>query len=144
MPDRDCDNERVGRDGAGELTVRDAMLASPKTLAANASVGDVRRLFGDRHVLTALLADGDRFAGAIERDDVPDDCPDERPARELARRDVASIDPDASLAVALDRLDERGERRLVVLDSDGRTLRGLLCLTSDRQGFCQSGSAPAR
>jgi hypothetical protein len=26
----------------------------------------------------------------------------------------------------------------VVLDPDGRTLRGLLCLTGDRDGFCVS------
>jgi hypothetical protein len=26
----------------------------------------------------------------------------------------------------------------VVLDPDGRTLRGLLCLTGDRGGFCVS------
>ena len=67
-----------------------------------------------------------------------DDTPDERPARALARRDVATIDADAPLAQALAVLDAGAERRLVVLDRDGRTLRGLLCLTGDRSGFCQS------
>jgi len=51
---------------------------------------------------------------------------------------VATIDADAPLAQALAVLDTGAERRLVVLDRGGRTPRGLLCLTSDRSGFCQS------
>ena len=51
---------------------------------------------------------------------------------------MATIDPDAPLTEALAVLDEHAERRLVVLDRDGGTLRGLLCLSSDRNGFCQS------
>ena len=39
---------------------------------------------------------------------------------------------------ALAVLDDDAEGRLVVLDPDGRTLRGLLCLTGDRTGFCRS------
>ena len=59
-------------------------------------------------------------------------------ARALARRDVATIDPDAPLGEALAVLDADAEGRLVVLDPDGRTLRGLLCLTRDRTGFCRN------
>jgi CBS domain-containing protein len=133
-----CKNERVERAGAGALRVRDAMVAKPKTLPAAATVDDLRRLFTNGHVVTALLVDGDRFAGAIDRDELPADADGRRPARELARVDVATIGPDAPLSEALSHLDERGERRLVVVDEDGLTLRGLLCLTSDRDGFCQS------
>ena len=135
--DAECANERVGARLAGGLSVRDAMVASPKTLPVDASVGDVRRLFANEHVLTALLVDGEAFVGAIDRDLLPADEQDERPARQLASPGIATIEPDAPLAAALAQLDERGERRLVVLDADGRTLRGLLCLTSDRKGFCQ-------
>jgi CBS domain-containing protein len=138
MSDADCSNERVGRHDAGALAVRDAMVARPKTLPADASVAELRRLFSNGHVLTALLVDGVAFAGAIDRDELSADERDDRPARELASCDVATVEPDAPLAEALERLDEGGERRLVVLDADGRTLRGLLCLTTDRDGFCQS------
>ena len=58
------------------------------------------------------------------------DCSNTRVARDATA--------DAPLPEATRGLDARGERRLVVLDPDGRTLRGLLCLTSDRSGFCQS------
>jgi CBS domain-containing protein len=57
--------------------------------------------------------------------------------RRLIDPDVPTIEPDADLAEAVRILDALGERRLVVVD-DGGTLRGLLCLTSDRSGFCQS------
>jgi CBS domain-containing protein len=114
------------------------MVSRPKTLPADATVADLRHLFTNGHVVTALLVDGDAFAGAIDRDELPAAAPADGPAREVARTDVATIGPDAPLADALSHLDERGERRLVVLDDDGSTLRGLLCLTSDGDGFCQA------
>jgi predicted transcriptional regulator len=129
----DCSNERVTRDAAPDARVRDAMVTSPKTMPADGTVADLRAMFANRHVV-----DGSEFVGLVHRDEVNDDVPDERPARSLARREVATIGPDAPLAEALTVLDARADRRLVVLDPDGRTLRGLLCLTSDRDGFCVS------
>lgn len=133
-----CSNERVARHLAGDLRVRDVMVRSPKTLPADASVAELRRLFANPHVTTALLVDGSEFAGAVERDDLPNAGSNELPASTLARRQVPTIEPDAPAAAAIHTLDELGTRRLVVLDCDGRTLRGLLCLTTDRQGFCQA------
>ena len=138
MATGDCTNERVTRGDATGALVRDAMVTSPKTMPADGSVADLRTMFANPHVVTALLVDGAEFVGIVHRDALWDDASDEQPARSLVRRDVATIDPDAPLAEALTVLDERAEGRLVVLDRDGRTLRGLLCLTSDRNGFCQS------
>ncbi|HWK29123.1 MAG TPA: CBS domain-containing protein [Solirubrobacter sp.] len=133
-----CKNERVTRADAERLRVRDAMVTTPKTTPANASVAELRATFANPHVVTALLVDGPAFAGIVHRDTLAGDVADASPARALAVRDVPTIAPDAPLTEALAGLDERGERRLVVLDGDGSTLRGLLCLTTDRQGFCQS------
>jgi CBS domain-containing protein len=138
MATGDCTNERVTRDAAKAALVRDAMVTSPKTMPVDGSVADLRMIFANPHVVTALLVDGAEFVGIVHRNALRDDASDEQPARSLVRRDVATIDPDAPLAEALSVLDERAERRLVVLDRDGRTLRGLLCLTSDRNGFCQN------
>jgi CBS domain-containing protein len=122
----------------GEL-VRDVMVRRPKTLPADSSVGDLRRLFSNAHVMTALLVDGDAFAGAVDRHSVPDDSADDSPARSLATSgDV--IGPDAPMADAVARLEERGTDRLIVLD--GPNLVGLVCLTKDRDGFCRGSSAP--
>jgi CBS domain-containing protein len=134
----DCTYERVGRDAVAGTRVRDAMVTSPKTMPADGTVADLRAMFANPHVMSALLVDDATFVGLVDRDSLRDETPDGQPARSLVRRDVATIDPDAPLAEAVAALDEHAERRLVVLDGDGRTLRGLLCLTSDRNGFCQS------
>lgn len=133
----DCSNPRVERDGA-EARVGDAMVAAPKAMAADGTVADLRAMFANAHVRTALLVDGTDFAGVVHRDEVPEEAPDDQRAGDLARRDVPTIEPDAPLSEAIRLLDADGSTRLVVLDPDGRTLRGLLCLTRDRSGFCQS------
>ena len=138
MATGDCTHARVARDTANGLRVRDAMVASPKTMPADGTVADLRAMFANSHVTTALLVDGSAFAGLVHRDDLRGDVPDDQAARALAHRDVPATQADAPLIDAVRALDARGERRLVVLDSDGRTLRGLLCLTGDRSGFCQS------
>jgi CBS domain-containing protein len=137
----DCDKDKVGRERAGELLVCDVMLAHPKTLPGDATLGDVRRLFANPHVATALLLDGDAFAGAIERGRIPATLRDDVLARSVAARVVDTIGPLAPVASALARLDAAHEHRLVVLDDDGVTLRGLLCLNGERTGFCQDTPA---
>lgn len=66
------------------LRVRDVMLARPKTLPVEATVADLRRLFANPRVLTALLVDGPMFVGSIERDDLDAALPDDASARSLA------------------------------------------------------------
>jgi CBS domain-containing protein len=128
----------VPRESASDLRVRDAMVSTPKTVPADGTVADLRAMFANSRVLTALLVDGTEFVGVVHRGELGDGASDQRPARELAHRDVTTIEPDAPLTEALTVLDEADDRRLVVLDPDGRTLRGLLCLTTDRSGFCQT------
>ncbi len=134
--DAACTNEHVP--GGGGRRVRDAMVAAPKTVPADGTVGDLRALLRNPHVVTALLVDGTAFAGTVDRDALPADVADDRPLREFGRTDLPTVMPDAPLDDAAALLQATGLRRLVVLDPDGRTLRGLLCLTRDRSGFCRS------
>jgi CBS domain-containing protein len=120
--------------------VRDVMVARPKTMPATASVADVRQTFANPHVISALLVDATAFAGVIARGAIPDTVPDDASARDFASTDVPTIRPDMPVADAVAMLDADGERRLVVLDEDGATLAGLLCLDESRTGFCGTGS----
>lgn len=138
MTEIECKNETVTREQAPGLTVGDAMVSSPKVLAGDSTVVDLRTLFENPHVRTAVLVDGTEFVGVVHRDAVPASGSDDVSAAEIAKRDVITIGPAAPLTEALRIMDEQESRRLPVVADDGRTLAGLLCLTKDGQGFCQS------
>jgi CBS domain-containing protein len=136
-------HDSIARDDAAGQLVRDVMVGRPKTVPADATVGELREHFTNPRVQTALLAEGGRFAGAIAPSELPDDAPATDPARDYARLDVPTLPPDATMADALALLDSRGDFRLVVLDADGATLAGLLCLDRNRAGFCTTAPAQA-
>ena len=145
MSEPELIHTHIDRDDASGRLVRDVMVKRPKTLPADATVGDLRRQFENPRVQTALLADDGRFAGAIAPSELPDSADAAAPARTYARADIPTLGPDATMAEAMALLDERGDFRLVVLDGDGATLAGLLCL--DRRGttfctFTPAGQAP--
>jgi CBS domain-containing protein len=120
--------------------VGEVMFRRPKTLRVDCTVADVREQFENPHVHAALLVDSGRFVGLVGREDVPVSAPDSAPALMYTRRQVATIAPDAAVADALAVMDRRGERRLVVLGADGRTLSGLLCLDKTGLSFCRERS----
>lgn len=126
----------VTREEAIGLTVGEVMVRSPKTLPSDATVADVRRVFEKPDVRTVLLADGDRFGGLIERDRLPGDAPDGALAKVYLDPAPATATPGTPMPDAIDLIAARGEPRLVVLDEDGITLRGLLCGNVTATGFC--------
>jgi len=71
--------------------VTDVMLSRPKTLAADATVGDVRAFFANPHVMTALLVDDGRFRGAIDRGTLPGDAADDAAALGYTAVDAPTI-----------------------------------------------------
>ena len=135
----DCGNVKIAVGDAVEQTVADVMIKRPKTLPLDATVGDVRRLFENGSVQTGLLVEDGRFRAAIERDNVSDATPDEAPAIDFAVTPTATVDPTTPMREAIALLDTESTRRLVVVDEDGETLRGLVALNSSRSGFCGGG-----
>ncbi len=121
---------------AVDKTVGDVMLARPKTLPGDAQVRDVRAAFERPSVRTVLLAEGERFVGAIERDALPSAAPDTAPARDYVEAEPLTVTPAMPMTEAMSLLEARHEPRLVVLDEDGVTLRGLLCANGSATGFC--------
>jgi CBS domain-containing protein len=121
---------------AAALTVGEVMIRRPKTLPADALVADVRELFERPSVRSVLLADGERFAGVIERDGVPAGAPDDDRARDYVEADPLTVGPATPMPDAVKLLEGQREPRLVVLDEDGVTLLGLLCGNKTATGFC--------
>ena len=126
----------ISREQATGMLVGDVMISNPKTLPASSPVGDVRGVFEMKNVRTVLLVEGDAFRGAIERDGLPGEGADHELALRFADTAPAATTPDTPMRDALALLDGRDEPRLVVLDEDGVTLRGLLCADSAGTGFC--------
>jgi predicted transcriptional regulator len=112
------------------------MLTRPKTLPAEATVADLRRMFTNPHVESALLVDGSHFVGLVDRDRVDQESPDDILARSLAQRESVTIRVNATVADAMEQMDRNGSRRLVVVADDDTTVHGLLCLNTNRTGFC--------
>jgi CBS domain-containing protein len=121
---------------AGDLRVRQAMVARPKSVSRDASVGDARILFANpKNRLLLVVDDDDLYVGHVLREDVPDAEPDEAPLLSHVRRECPTIGPDDSVAEALPLTSERFDNRIVVVDDDGR-LEGLLCLNKRDGHLC--------
>ena len=118
------------------LSVGEVMIRRPKTLPVDAPLGDVRRLFERPGVRTAVLIDGAQFAGVIDRDRIPAEAADDAPARTYLECGVLTVTPATPMREAVALLQGQPEPRLVVLDEDGITLRGLLCGNASATGFC--------
>jgi CBS domain-containing protein len=134
--EHDTTSRTISLDDAAEKTVGEVMIKRPKTLPADALIADVRRAFERPTVRTVLLADGELFVGAIEREGLPDDAADTELARSHVESQPATVTPDMPMSSAVELLERRGEPRLIVLDEDGVTLRGLLCANGTTTGFC--------
>ncbi|HTZ07353.1 MAG TPA: CBS domain-containing protein [Gaiellaceae bacterium] len=118
------------------LTVGDVMIPRPKTLGPDAHVGEVRALFARRGVRTVLLAEGGAFRGAIDRAGLPESAADDEPASAYADLEPVSARPEMPMSEAIALLESSREPRLVVLDADGVTLRGLICAKPGAATFC--------
>ena len=132
-----CDHPKIGDIRTSSLSVGDVMVRRPKTMPATATVADLRRAFANPHVISAVLVDGATFAGLVNRVDLPEAARDDAPARDFADAGIVTVRPSTALPEAVKTLDADQGRRLVVLEDDGRTLAGLLCLDESRSSFCQ-------
>jgi CBS domain-containing protein len=126
---------RLSHDEAIEMTVAEVMVPIPKTLPADAVVRDVEAEFENPSVRVVVLTDGGAFRGTIERDDLPPGQADE-PASSYANAEPLSARPGMSMREAIALLEHCREPRLVVLDDDGATLRGMVCLSRSTNSFC--------
>lgn len=135
MPE--CGNEKVTAPSLAGLTVADVATTRLKTLRSSARVSDVRQLFGNAHVLTALLVDADgAFVCSVERCAVPAEAADDEPAQKYRDESVGVVAPSVGALDALQRMRRDHVSRLVVVDEETGRLQGLVCLTATGDSFC--------
>jgi len=114
-------------------TAADVMHPTLTTVPASAPVEELRAYFASSssHRL-ATLTDGDRYAGSVYVDELPED------AEGVAGDHVGAhptTTPDASAADARDLALGTPSRRVPVVDADGR-LVGVVAIDKYLEGFC--------
>lgn len=118
------------------LPVSAAVTTRGKLLAATDTVAKARGLFANGSVRVLPVLDGTAYVGAVERDSLPDDLAPETAVAAIASRALQTALAGTPSGQALAELDRTGATRLVVLEDDGVTYRGLVCLRSDRLRVC--------
>lgn len=119
------------------------MVTSPVIHSPSTTVGQLREFFTDDHVHVALLVDGGRLLGTVERPDLRRAADDSVAARAIASLSGRTIHPDALAAEALAAMQRSGRRRLAVVAGDAH-LVGLLCLKRSGLGFCSDADVESR
>jgi CBS domain-containing protein len=133
---RDSTSPKIPVIEAVEMTVGEVMITNPKTLPVTVLVRDVRQVFEQPSHRTVLLTDDGTFRGAIERERLPTDAREDEPAARYADIQPLTVTPAMPMSEAIALLERRSEPRLIVLDEDGLSLRGLLCFNRTANGFC--------
>lgn len=108
------------------MIVREALVADPPVLQADAPVHAAASLLAKPHVESVLVADGDRLLGCITKEAIVAAVADARDLRsltasEVADADVTTVGPETPLEEALHLMAEQGLERLPVVE-DGRLL----------------------
>jgi regulator of cell morphogenesis and NO signaling len=127
--------DRRRADLAG-CTIADAITARGKELSPGDTVATARRLFTSRGVQLLPVLDGTAFVGAIDRDSVASHVPADAAVDSLESVHVPTAIASTPAAEALARIDRTGAKRLVVLEPDGTTYVGLVCVRADRVRLC--------
>jgi CBS-domain-containing membrane protein len=117
------------------LTAADLVHRRLSTLPASTTIGELRAYFSESSGRKlAVLVDGDRYAGSIAADALPEDADDDAPAAAYAQPgDVVAAAAPAS--AARDAALEHPTARLPVV-GDAGVLIGVVAINSARDGFC--------
>jgi CBS-domain-containing membrane protein len=112
----------------------DVMLRDPRAVPPSTTAGEARATFANPRVRLLLVAEGNRFLGAVTREDLPDAVEDERTLGELAG-DAVLVRPEDPVERVVGLLGEEDTDRLPVVDVHGALL-GLVCFNRRHGHFC--------
>src|ERR671935_3133678 len=107
-------------------SIRDLMTANPCTIGADKSVAYAAKMMRDEDVGLAPIVEGDKLIGTLTDRDIAirvvaeGKNPESTIVREVATKELVTIDPQQNLDEALRLMAQNQVRRLPVVEEDGR------------------------
>jgi CBS domain-containing protein len=107
-------------------SIKDVMTSDPCTIDADKSVAYAAKMMRDEDVGLAPIVEGDKLIGMLTDRDIAirvvaeGKDPNQVTVREVASKQVVTIDPQQDLAEALRIMAKHQVRRLPVVEEDGR------------------------
>jgi CBS domain-containing protein len=108
--------------------IREVMTSNPCTIDADKPISYAAKMMRDEDVGLAPVVEGDRLVGTLTDRDIAirvvaeGHDPDSTKVKDVASKDVVTIDPQQSLDEALRLMAEHQVRRLPVVEEDGRVV----------------------
>jgi CBS domain-containing protein len=109
-------------------SVKDAMTSNPCTIDSDQTVSYAAKMMRDENVGMAPIVEGDRLVGTLTDRDIAVRVvaegrdPQTVKVREVASKDLITIDPQQDLDEALRLMASHQVRRLPVVEEDGRVV----------------------
>jgi len=107
-------------------SIKDVMSSDPCTIDADKSVAYAAKMMREEDVGLAPIVEGDKLIGMLTDRDIAirvvaeGKDPDQVTVREVASKQVVTVDPQQDLAEALRIMAKHQVRRLPVVEEDGR------------------------
>ena len=107
-------------------SIKDIMTSDPCTIDAGKSVAYAAKMMRDEDVGVAPIVEGDKLIGVLTDRDIATRVvaegkdPQQTTVREVASKDVVTVDPQQELDEALRLMAQHQVRRLPVVEEDGR------------------------
>ncbi|MDA0178871.1 CBS domain-containing protein [Solirubrobacter phytolaccae] len=126
------DTIHIPFDTAGPA-VKDVMMLEPRSVGPATPIAEIRETFSRPSVKLMLVTDGERFLGAVTRDELP--AEGDGPIEPHVRTDFPHLSPEDPVDKALELFNEHGLSRIPVV-TDGDRLEGLVCVNGSHAAFC--------
>src|SRR6059058_5485694 len=107
-------------------SIRDVMTSNPCTIDAEKSVAYAAKMMREEDVGLAPIVEGDKLVGMLTDRDIATRVaaegrnPDQVKVRDVASKQLVTIDPRQDLSEALRKMSKHKVRRLPVVEEDGR------------------------
>ena len=109
-------------------TIRDVMTSNPCTIDADKDIVYAAKMLKDEDVGVAPIVEGDQLIGVLTDRDIAIKVvaegrdPQTTKVRDIASKDIVTIDPQQNLDEALRLMAQHQVRRLPVVEEDGKVV----------------------